>query len=272
MSDFARVFGRPPECTTTAPGRVNLIGEHTDDNGGYVLPLVLPLLTRVELARRADRTVQAASTTVAEGRTPVSYDIGREQRTGHWIDCVQGVTLALAAEGHYPSGFDLLVSSHVPIGCGLSSSAALEVALLRALRMAEGWPLDDLAIARFAHRGEADLMDGAAGMTASLACSLGQASHALFVQAATLETLRVPMPASVEVGLVHAGLDDGRESGYCSGAARNARRPQPRWGYRPSASCRSVTSIGSRYCRHRSIGAPSTSSPRTRACFRPSAP
>jgi galactokinase len=193
---------------------VNLIGEHTDDNGGYVLPLVLPLLTRVELALRADRTVQAASTTVAEGRTPVSYDIGRERRTGHWIDCVQGVTLALAAEGHRPSGFDLLISSHVPIRCGLSSSAALEVALLRALGMAEGWQLDDLAIARFAHQGEADLMDGAAGMTASLACSLGQPSHALFVQAATLETLRVPMPASVEIGLVHAGLDDARESGY----------------------------------------------------------
>jgi galactokinase len=193
---------------------VNLIGEHSDDTGGYVLPLALPLLTRVELARRSDGAVHAASTTVAEGRTPHTYDIGRERRTGHWIDYVQGVTLALTAEGHQPSGFDLLVSSHVPIACSLSSSAALEVALLRALRIAEGWPFDDLAIARLAQRGEADLVNGAPGITAPLACSVGQPSHALFVQTATLEMLRVPMPDSVEIGIVDSGVKEGRERGH----------------------------------------------------------
>jgi galactokinase len=207
LSDFARVFGRPSECMATAPGRVNLIGEPADCDGGYVLPLALPLLTRVELARRSDRTVQAASTTTAEWQEPVSYDIGRERRTGQWIDCVQGVTQALAADGRRARGFDLLVSSHVPVSSGLSSSAALEIALLRALRMAEGWQLDDLAVARLAYRGEAAFMDRPQTEVDALACSVGQPSHALFIQTATLDTLRVPMPASVELGIIDSGVD-----------------------------------------------------------------
>jgi galactokinase len=206
VSDFAQLFGREPEFTANAPGRVNLIGEHTEYNGGYVLPVALPLLTRVELAVRADRTVQAASTAEAAWRQPVSYDLRDEHPSGTWIDAVQGVTHALEADGRIVPGFDLLVSSQVPLGCGLSSSAALEVAVMRALRMACGWALDDLEVARLAHRGERDRGHRPVGMMSPMACSLGQPSHALFIQSATLEMLQIPMPTSVEVGIVDSGI------------------------------------------------------------------
>jgi len=172
---------------------------------------------------------------VAEWQTPVSYDIGRERRTGQWIDCVQGVTQALAADGRRPSGFDLLVSSHVPVATGLSSSAALEIALLRALRIAEGWPLDDLAIARLAHQGEAGIREKPEAVIDPIACSVGQPSHALFIQTATLDTLRVPMPASVEIGIIDSGID------IASFAGRTRQR---RAECREAASALGVSSLG----------------------------
>jgi galactokinase len=206
VSDFATIFGRAPEFTAIAPGRVNLIGEHTDYNGGYVLPLALPLLTRVELAVRDDRLVRAATTTLPNGGTPSTYEVGREQRSGKWVDYLQGVTQALASEGCAVPGFDALVSSHVPVGSGLSSSAALEVAMLRALRMATACAIDDMAVARLAHKGETEFVGSPVGVMDPLACSLGQPSHALFIQTATLETLRIPMPASVEVAVIDTGI------------------------------------------------------------------
>jgi galactokinase len=245
VSDFAQLFGREPEFTADAPGRVNLIGEHTESNGGHGLPVALPLLTRVELAPRADRRVRAASTAEDAWRQPVTYDIGGEHPTGTWIDYVQGVTRALAADGRVAIGFDLLVSSQVPVGCGLSSSAALEVALLRALRMACGWALEDLDVARLARGGETDVVGRPVGMMAPIACSLGQPSHALFIQSATLEMLRIPMPTSVEVGIVDSGIS----------------RPNVEGSY---AQRRQECERGLR-----SIGAPGTSSPRTRESCSP---
>src|SRR5947209_16784870 len=120
-----------------APGRVNLIGEHTDYNGGFVLPTAIPQRTRVELVPRDDRTVSArsANTTEAEG----TYTLGAERQRGDWLDYIQGLTWALR-EKSFPElgGFELHVSSDVPLGAGLSSSASLEVAVLRAVRDAFG--------------------------------------------------------------------------------------------------------------------------------------
>src|SRR5437868_773872 len=113
-----------------APGRVNLIGEHTDYNGGFVLPTALPLDTRVEIRPRQDRRVNALSHT-AEGRA--EYELGQEERTGQWFDYLQGVTWALQREEVAIGGFDAEIWSDVPLGAGLSSSASLEVALLRAI-------------------------------------------------------------------------------------------------------------------------------------------
>jgi galactokinase len=90
----------PPAVTASAPGRVNLIGEHTDYNGGFVLPIALPLRTHVQLALRDDANVRAFSAGVAPEQAHTGYVRGAERRTGTWIDYVQGVTQSLDRRGH----------------------------------------------------------------------------------------------------------------------------------------------------------------------------
>src|SRR3954451_15661880 len=123
-----------------AHGRVNLIGEHTDYNGGFVLPTLIPQRTVAELTPRGERTVDVVSDQALE---PGTYTLGRETPRGDWLDYVQGVTWALREAGFTLGGFRLNLSSTVPLGAGLSSSAALEVAVSRALRAAFALDLDD---------------------------------------------------------------------------------------------------------------------------------
>src|SRR5438067_4392384 len=118
-----------------APGRVNLIGEHTDYNGGFVLPSAIPQRTTVELTPRPDKQVEARS---ANEPRRGAFALGQERQRGDWLDYVQGVTWVVQQAGFAMSGFDVSISSDVPLGAGLSSSAALEVALLRAIRAAFG--------------------------------------------------------------------------------------------------------------------------------------
>src|SRR5215470_8994228 len=129
---FADAFGRPADVVASAPGRVNLIGEHTDYNGGRVLPVAIPQRTTAALAARPDGLVRATSANV--DAAIVEYRLGDERPAGGWVDYVQGVTRALLADGMPIRGFELHLDSRVPIGSGLASSAALEVAVLRALR------------------------------------------------------------------------------------------------------------------------------------------
>ena len=105
-----------------APGRVNLIGEHTDYNEGLVLPTATPQRTVVELSPREDRIVRVES----EGYMPVAYRLGEERHCGDWGDYVRGVTWVLTKAGHPIRGFDAGIASRVPPGAGLSSSAALD--------------------------------------------------------------------------------------------------------------------------------------------------
>src|SRR2546422_11348304 len=99
---------------TAAPGRVNLIGEHTDYNGGFVLPTAIPQETRVELTPRTDQSVQVQSTNAAGAG---AYRLGQEQQHGDWLDYVQGVTWALREAGFVEiAGFELSISSDVPLG------------------------------------------------------------------------------------------------------------------------------------------------------------
>src|SRR5690348_14582744 len=129
---FQDLFGRAPEYEATAPGRVNLIGEHTDYHDGFVLPTGIPQQTRVQVARRADGRVRLWSANVPDDL--LEFDIGRERLRRSWIDYVQGLSLALAQHDVSVPGFDLRVESDVPAGAGLSSSAALEISVLRGLR------------------------------------------------------------------------------------------------------------------------------------------
>ena len=201
MTSFEEQFGRPCELHADAPGRVNLIGEHTDYNGGYVLPIATEQRTQVELARGRDDAVRVFS----EERGTAHYRLGEERRTGEWIDYVAGVTHALRGLGYPVSGFDVRVSSEVPLGAGLSSSAALEVAIGRALREMFALDLDDLTLAEIGRRAENDFVGVRSGPMDQLAAAFATLTQALLIDCRTLEFERLAMPDGVKVTTVDSG-------------------------------------------------------------------
>ena len=209
---FRRLFDRDPDVSAIAPGRVNLIGEHTDYNGGFVLPTALPQETHVWLARRHDRMVHACSIDI-DARTITTFELGREARTASWIDYVQGVTWALRERGLEIDGVDMLVTSDVPIGKGLSSSASLEVAVTRGLRDLFSLSLDDVAVAMVGHRAETAFVGAPVGIMDQMVCSLGDRSTALFLDAWTQRFEKVPIPANVELGVIDSGIAHSHASG-----------------------------------------------------------
>jgi galactokinase len=210
---FEREFGRAPQIAATAPGRVNVIGEHTDYNGGFMLPVALPHRTHVRLCTRADRIVRVRSIDLANGSGLEQYVLGSEQRGRGWLDYVQGVTEIARPHGRDVAGFDLLISSEVPIGKGLSSSASLQVSVLRALNDAWELDLDGLDIATIAHRAETDFVGAPVGMMDQMASSLGDETAALLIDAATLAFERVPIPAELELAVLDSGISHDHATG-----------------------------------------------------------
>lgn len=185
-----------------APGRVNLMGEHTDYNRGLVLPTVLPHRTVVELTAREDLRVRVRSLGFGEAE----YALGGERPRGGWLDYVQGCTAALLAAGHRLRGFDAEIRSDVPVGAGVSSSAALEVALLRALREAFQLTLDDVGLARVGQEAENAFVGARVGIMDQLVASLGRPGTALFLDTADLRHEVVPLPASLELAVIDSGV------------------------------------------------------------------
>ena len=148
---FQEVYGVLPQASAQAPGRVNLLGEHTDYQEGYVLPTPIPYFTRVEAAP-LEGAVEAFSENLGELRArPLS-----SPPQGDFLDYLLGVVRALREAGHEVAGARFYVRSDLPMGAGLSSSAALEVAALRALRTLYRLPLSDLDVARLAQQAEVE--------------------------------------------------------------------------------------------------------------------
>ena len=192
-----------PETHADAPGRVNLIGEHTDYHDGFVMPCAVPQRTFVSLIGRADTRVRLSSEQMPG---LAEYDVGQERRTGEWSDYVQGLTWALAERGHHVSGFDLHVRSEVPVGSGLSSSAALEIATLRALRAAWDLPLSDVELAQIGQRAEVDFVGAPVGIMDQMASCLAGERSALFLDTRSLAFEHLPLPASLELVVINSGV------------------------------------------------------------------
>jgi len=217
----------------SAPGRVNLIGEHTDYNGGFVLPTAIPQRTSVELKRGAQNVVHARS---ANAQGTGTFVLGQEQPRDDWLDYVQGVTWAVRQAGFALSGFELSISSDVPLGAGLSSSAALEVGLLRAIRQAFGLDdLDDVNMALLGQQAENDFVGARCGIMDQMAASLADQTTALFLDTRSLEFRRVPLPATADLVVIHSGVSHGIAGGEyntrraeCEEAARQLGVPQLR--------------------------------------------
>jgi galactokinase len=187
-----------------APGRVNLIGEHTDYHDGYVLPTVIPQRTRVRLRRRHGHRIRASS--AAFNTDWEEYEIGQETRGRGWLDYVQGVTATLRRNGVQVPGLDVQIESEIPLGAGLSSSAALEISLLRALRSLLDLQLDDVALARTAHAVETDFVGAPVGIMDQMASSLGRDGEAMFLDTRTGAVQRLALPASLEIAVIDSGI------------------------------------------------------------------
>jgi galactokinase len=207
---FDALFGHPWTIRSAAPGRVNLIGEHTDYNGGFVLPAAIPQRTSIELCPRADASVDAWSANFNERR---GYRLGQEARCGAWIDYVQGVTSVLGSAGYRVGGFDVRIESTVPVGSGLSSSAALEIALLRAVREAFQLPLEDVELARLGQRVENAFVGAPVGIMDQMACALADETHALFLDTRTLEYERIAIPEAAALIVIDSGVAHNHAAG-----------------------------------------------------------
>ena len=203
---FDVLFKRAPAVTADAPGRVNLIGEHTDYNGGFVFPIATPQRTRIALAPRADAVVRAWSRDVGDEQAWIEYRLGGEARGGHWGDYIAGVTASLRESGARCGGFDARIESDLPLGGGLSSSASLEVALLRGLRAMFGLELDDVAVAKIAQRAETGLVGAPVGIMDQMAASLADEHAALFLDTRSLAYERVPLPPATSLIVIHSGV------------------------------------------------------------------
>ncbi|HSF42128.1 MAG TPA: galactokinase [Thermoanaerobaculia bacterium] len=208
MSDpaptFDEIFGREATVRADAPGRVNLIGEHTDYSGGFVLPLAIPQRTRVELAPRIGTLVRAWSANV--NHRIEEYRLGEEAPRQSWLDYVMGITLVLRDAGYTLRGFDLRIESDVPLGSGLSSSAAIEVALTRALREAYDLEIDDVQVAIAGQRAENEFVGAPVGIMDQMASSLADEHTALFLDTRSLDYERIPLPAAGELVVINSGV------------------------------------------------------------------
>lgn len=221
------------EVRAEAAGRVNLIGEHTDYNGGFVLPTAIPQRTAIALTPRADDLVRLTSSNI--GPESHQYRLGHEAPGRGWIDYVQGVTKFAVEAGCELRGFEAQVSSTVPIGSGLSSSAALEIAVLRALDAAFGLGLDAVQMARIGQRAENELVGAQTGIMDQMAAGLADQGTALFLDTRSLTYEQVPLPPDAELVVINSGVSHQHANGdyntrfrECQEAARLLGVPQLR--------------------------------------------
>ena len=223
--EFAALYGREPEGVWQAPGRINLIGEHTDYNDGFVLPVALPHAARVAVARRDDGVVRVNSSQGDGGDNAVvefTVDSLAPRSVAGWAAYPAGALWVLREDGHPVPGIDLHLDSDVPFGAGLSSSAALQCAVLLALDELLGLGMERPSLARLAQRAENDYVGAPVGVmdqTASLCCAEGAA---LFLDTRDMSQRQVPLDLAA-AGLVLLVVDTRVEHGHADGAYRRRR-------------------------------------------------
>jgi len=191
---FERLYGRGPSFVVAAPGRVNLIGEHTDYNDGFVLPAAIDRHVLVAAAPRDDRTVRLYAVDFDESATfdldDVAFDADQT-----WSNYERGVAWVLQDVGYVLQGMDAVIAGDVPIASGLSSSAAVEVATAHYFEAVGSFALDGVERALLCQRAENDFVGMRCGIMDQYVISLGKRGHALLIDCRSLESRLVPIPA-----------------------------------------------------------------------------
>ncbi len=221
--DFQQIFKAAFDIKAGAPGRVNLLGEHTDYNDGFVLPTAIPQQTTVYVGYSPDHRHHFYSAELEEW---VDVDPTESLPQG-FASYIYGCIRVLEQAGYTIPPVNLFVTSSVPIGSGLSSSAALEVATLRGLRSLLNLDLDDVKIAQLGQQAEIQYAGVSCGILDQMACSLADPEHMLFLDTRTLERRILPFPGGTEIVVIDSGVARSLAgSGYnqrraeCEAAAR----------------------------------------------------
>ena len=223
---FADRFGRTPRWIVRAPGRVNLIGEHTDYNDGFVLPVAIDRAIWIAAAPRDDGRVVVYSLDFDERAefsldTLLGEDGSLKNQGSGWIEYLKGTAWSLQSAGHELAGWEGVLVGDVPLGAGLSSSAALEVATARAFAAAGGLEWDPVEMAKLGQKAENQWVGVNCGIMDQLISATGRRDHALLIDCRSLETSPVPFPPGVAVVI----LDTGTRRGLVD-SAYNERRGQ----------------------------------------------
>ena len=223
LTHFAQLMGATPDLAVGAPGRVNLIGEHTDYNDGFVLPAAIGLQSIVAVRRRSDSIVRLIAADFGDAvsefdlAAPIAPDTAQP-----WSNYIRGVAATMQSDGVEFRGLDMLVAGDIPQGSGLSSSASLSVASAMAFGglFAPG-RFDPTAIALIAQRAECDFVGMRCGNMDQLASAHGLAGHALLIDCRSLDVRPVALPHGLAMLIVHSGIRRGLVDG-----AYNERRAQ----------------------------------------------
>jgi galactokinase len=225
MAAFVERFGERPFLTVRAPGRVNLIGEHTDYNDGFVLPMAINRAIWIALRPRDDQRVLLHSLDL-EPRADFALD-DFQHSEGGWTEYVKGMAWALQEAGLPLQGWEGVCAGDIPVGAGLSSSAALELATARAFAAVSDFPWDPAQMARLAQKAENQWVGVNCGIMDQMISAAGKAGHALLIDCRSLETQLAPLPPRTAVvildtatrrGLVDSAYNERR--GQCEAAAR----------------------------------------------------
>ena len=189
-------FGEGPTFTVRAPGRVNLIGEHTDYNDGFVLPMAIDRAAWIALRPRDDRRVRVYSLDYKER---LEFDIDELHPEKGWVEYIKGVTHEMIVDGLRLKGWDGVLGGDIPSGAGLSSSAAVELAAARAFESVSGFNWEPVYMARIGQRAENNWVGVKCGIMDQMASAAAQADHALFLDCRSLEYQHIPLPEGVAV-------------------------------------------------------------------------
>ena len=227
---FIKSYGVKPDFVAFAPGRVNLIGEHTDYNDGFVLPCAINYGTAIAGRARTDGTVNAVAADYADAHDSFNTaDPIRHHDSAEWATYVRGVFAAYQQRDYHGVGCDIAVAGNVPQGAGLSSSASLSVALARAIKHVRGLDMLGAAeIARIAQQSENDFVGCACGIMDQQVSAEAHRGHALLIDCRTQLATPIAIPDTWSILVFHSGVSRGLvESAYnerraqCEAAARH---------------------------------------------------
>jgi galactokinase len=221
---FSNHFNAKPKLIVRAPGRVNLIGEHTDYNDGFVLPMAIDHAVWIALSPRADSQIRIRSLDL---EVDSAFDLHSLTKGEGWLEYIKGVAFELQKAGYQLKGFDAVMTGDVPRGAGLSSSAAVELATARAFAAVSGFAWDAAQMAKISQKAENEWVGVNCGIMDQMASAASKEGYALFLDCRTLEVQHAPLPENTSVvildtstrrGLVDSAYNERRSQ--CEEAAR----------------------------------------------------